>query len=183
MEPSADMLLEVEKLEGVKPYHASADDFFASDLPSSYNKILMCQSVHLLPDSLATFEKAAQCLPAGATMAIITRSKGTAFPLWKTIRDRFAFPEVDDILKVNLQKAGFRVQIHSHVYSVKMTKGEWYYKVRQRMFSVLQDQTDGQIEAGLKEVDREFFPGVENTDTVEVRDSVILYIATLCTKC
>ena len=178
MEPSAEMLQEAEKLEGVKPFHGSADDFFSSDLPPNYNRIIMCQSVHLLPDSLATFQKASQCLPTNATMAFVTRGKATSFPLWKEMTERFAFPEGDDVLKANLQKAGFSVQIFLFKYTTEMTKGEWYDKVRRRIFSVLHDQSDEQIEDGLKEVDREWFPAQKNTDTVEVVDTLLLYIAT-----
>ena len=178
MEPSAEMLLEAEKLEGVKPFHGSADDFFSSDLPPNYNKIAVCQCVHLFPDPLGTFRKAAQCLPANATMVIVTRgnSLSTSLPLWKSIRDKFG-PGYDT-LKPNLQEAGFSVQIFSDQYTAKMSKGELYGKLRRRLYSFLHDVSEVEIEDGLKELDREWFPDKTDSDTVEVVDKLLLYIAT-----
>ena len=178
VEPSAEMLLEAEKLEGVKPFHGSADDFFSSDLPPNYNKIAVCQSVHLFPDPLGTFRKAAQCLPANATMVIMTRDNETSLPLWKSMKENY-HPGYD-ALKPNLQEAGFNVQILSDKYTAEMTKGELYNKFRRRVFSTMHDQSDEEIEGGLKELDRDQFPGQKNSDPVKVVDTVLVYIATKC---
>ena len=172
------MLLEAEKLEGVKPFHGSADDFFSSDLPPNYNKIAVCQCVHLFPDPLGTFRKAAQGLPANAVMVIVTRDNEPTFPLWKSMREKW-YPGYH-ALKPNLQEAGFSVQILSDKYTVEMTKGELYNKFRRRIFSTMHDQSDEQIEDGLKEMDREWFPDLKNSDTVEVVDTFFVYIATKC---
>ena len=44
----------------------------------------------------------------------------------------------------------------------------------------MHDQSDEQIEDGLKEMDREWFPDLTNSDTVEVVDTFFVYIATKC---
>ena len=44
----------------------------------------------------------------------------------------------------------------------------------------MHDQSDEEIEGGLKELDRDQFPGQKNSDPVKVVDTVLVYIATKC---
>ena len=178
VEPNAEMLREAEKWEGVKSYLGSADDFFSGDHQPKCNKILMNESAHLFPDPLGTFQKAAQYLSADGMMVLIGRGKVTTFPLWKSVREKFGRPEGDDALKAFLEQAGFSIQIRSEIYTAEMTKGEWYDKIRRRIFSALNDFSDEQIEEGLKELDREWFPTKKDSDIVEVNDRLFFYIAT-----
>ena len=59
-----------------------------------------------------------------------------------------------------------------------MTKLDWYDRLRKRVFSTLYEFSDEQIEEGLNELDREWFPGKEDSDLVEISDSLVFYIAT-----
>lgn len=174
VEPSAEMLLEAEKLEGVKPFHGSADDYFSSEVSTKYTKIAVCQCVHLFPDPLGTFKKAAQNLPANATMVIVTRGNETSLPVWEAIKDKF-HPGYDT-LKADLQQAGFSVEVLSDKYTVEMTKGEFYGKLRRRLYSFLHEVPPEEIEDGLKELDEYWFPNKKDSDTVKVVDKLFLYI-------
>ena len=178
VEPNAEMLREAEKWEGVKPCHGTADDFFSSDHQPKYKKVLINESAHLFPDPLATFQKAANYLPADGMMVLIARNKATTFPLWKNAREKMGRPEGDDALKAFLEQAGFSIQIFSEKHTVEMTKVEWYDKLRRRVFSPLDDFSDEQIEAGLKELDQGCFLGKQDSDTVEIEDCLLFYVVT-----
>jgi hypothetical protein len=59
-----------------------------------------------------------------------------------------------------------------------MTKLDWYDRLRKRIFSTLYEFSDEQIEEGLVELDQDWFPGKEESDLVEIRDSLLFFIAT-----
>ena len=174
------MLREAEKWEGVKPYHGSADDFFSSNLQPKCNKILISGAVHYFPDPLTTFRKAALYLPADGIMLIRNRSgEATLLPLWKSAVEKIGKGYDSSIpLQTVLEQAGFSVQVITYTYTAEMTKGEWYDKIRQRMFHVLNGFSDEQIEEGLKELDRDWFPAKKDSDVVQVDDKWICCVAT-----
>ena len=75
--------------------------------------------------------------------------------------------------------AGFKVQITSEVRMIEMTKGEWYGKLRKRIFSFLYEFTDQDIEEGLKELERDQFPGKENSDMINIKGTIVFIDATI----
>lgn len=171
------MLLVAEDREGVTPYLATADAFLTSDVKPKYNKVLMNECAHLFPDPLETFRKTAKYLPQDGLLVLIVRAHTSTFPMWKSMQKKFAvFGE--DVFKEFLEKAGFKVTITSEVYTIKMTKGDWYNKLRRRVFSTLYDFSDEEIEEGLKEVDRDWFPDKNDTDIVDIKDTLVYYHAT-----
>lgn len=177
VEPNAEMLLIAEKKEGLTPYLATADAFLTSDLKGKYNKILMNESAHLFPDPLGTFQKAAEYLPQDGLLVLIVRARTSTFPMWKSLQEKFTVFE-EDVFKEFLEKAGFTVTITSEVYTIPMTKGEWYDKLRRRVFSTLYEFSNEEIEKGLEEIDRDWFPDKTETDIVDIKDTLVYYHAT-----
>ena len=176
VEPNAEMLAIAEKREGCTPYLATADAFLTSDLKEKYNKILMNESAHLFPDPLGTFRKAAEYLPQDGLLVLIVRARTSTFPMWKSLQEKFTVFE-EDVFQEFLEKAGFTVTITSEVYTVTMTKGEWYDKLRRRVFSTLYEFSDDEIEKGLKEIDRDWFPDKNEADIVDIKDTLVYYHA------
>ena len=178
VEPSTEMLLVAESRGGLKPCCATADDFFtdhANDVPKC-NKILINESAHLFPDLEGTLRKALEYLSADGLLVLIARSTQSTLPKWKFLNEKFTTHTVDEF-KSSLVNAGFNVQMVQEVGVTKMTKHEWYDKLRKRMFTILYEFSDEQIEEGLKELDRDWFPGKEDSDVVDIRDSLQFYIA------
>ena len=97
--------------------------------------------------------------------------------MWRALQEKFA-PVSEDEFQVYLEKAGFNVRTSTEVGTVKMTKLDWYDRLRKRVFSTLYEFSDKQIEEGLVELDQEWFPGKEESDLVEISDSLVFYIAT-----
>ena len=164
--------------EGIQPYLATADGFFKADhstLPKC-NKILFNECAHLFPDTQDTFHKAHEYLPANGLLLLIQRSTVCTFPMWKALKAKFA-PVSVDTLRNYLEKSGFNVTLSVEVGTTKMAKHVWYDKLRRRIFTILYEFSDEQIEEGLKELDKEIFPGKEESDIVEIRDSLAYFIA------
>ena len=178
IDPSAEMLQLAKSRGGLKPCLTTADAFLTTttnDLPKC-NKILINESAHLFPYPQNTFCKAHEYLPADGLLVVIIRATQSTFPMWRALREKFA-PVSENEFQVYLEKAGFNVRMSTEVGTVEMTKLDWYDRLRKRVFSTLYEFSDEQIEEGLRELDQEWFPGKEESDLVEIRDSVVFYIA------
>ena len=179
IEPSAEMLQLAKCRDGLKLCHTTADEFLTTtnpDLPKC-NKILINESAHLFPDPQSTFHKVHKYLPADGLLLVVTRATQCTFPMWRALQEKFA-PVSKDEFQIYLEKAGFNVKVSIEVGTVEMTKLDWYDRLRRRIFSTLYDFSDKQIEDGLRELNREWFPEKEETDLVEIRDSLVFCVAT-----
>ena len=177
VDPNAEMLQVAESRGGLKPCRATADGFFTNtkDVPK-YSKVLINESAHLFPDAEGTFREALNYLPSNGLLVMIVRATTSTFPMWASLKEKFA-PISEDKFKEYLVKAGFNVQVMTEVGTVKMTKGDWYHRLRKRVFSTLYEFSDEQIEEGLKELDRDWFPGKKDTDIVVISDTLQFYVA------
>ena len=97
--------------------------------------------------------------------------------MWKSLQEKFVNFE-EDVFKEGLERAGFNVTLTSEVYGVVMTKGEWYNKLRGRIFSTLYEFSNEEIEKGLKELDRDWFPDKNDANFVDIKDTLAYYHAT-----
>ena len=178
VEPSADMLRVAEARGNLTPCLATADGFFADhNTQLKCNKILFNECAHLFPDTQETFHKAHEYLPADGLLLLIQRSTVCTFPMWKALKANFT-PVSVDAFRNKLESAGFNVTMTVEVGTTKMAKRDWYDKLRRRIFTILHEFSDKQIEEGLQELDQELFPGKEESDMVEIRDSLAYFIAT-----
>ena len=171
------MLLAAERREGLTPYLATADAFLSSDLKQKCNKILMHTCAHLFPDPFETFRKASEYLPQDGLLLLNVRNHKSTLPMWKSLQEKFVNFE-EDVFKEGLERAGFNVTLTSEVYRVVMTKEEWYNKLRGRIFSTLYEFSNEEIEKGLKELDRDWFPDKNDTNFVDINDTLAYYHAT-----
>ena len=173
------MLQLAESRDGLKPCLTTADAFLTTtnDSIPKCNKVIINESAHLFPDPQSTFLKVHEYLPVDGLLVVIVRSTQCTFPMWRALQEKFAPVSVDKF-QVYLGKAGFNVRMSTEVGKVKMTKLDWYGRLRKRVFSTLYEFSDEQIEEGLAELDQEWFPGKEESDLVEIRDSLLFYIAT-----
>ena len=173
------MLQLAKSRDGLKPCLSTADTFLTTgdDSVPKCNKILINDSAHLFPDPQSTFLGAHKYLSADGLLVVIVRSTQCTFPMWRALQKKFAPVSVDKF-QVYLEKAGFNIRTSTEVGTVKMTKLDWYGRLRKRIFSTQHEFSDEQIEEGLLELDQEWFPGKEESDLVEIRDSLLFYIAT-----
>ncbi len=176
------MLQVAVKLDGLIGCNTSADEFFVRSHQVKYNKVLMNECAHLFPDTLGTFRKAAEYLPQDGLLVLITRAVTSTFPMWQELKKKFTVHS-ENVFQEFLEQAGFRVQKTMEVYTIQMTKGQWYDKLRRRVFTALYEFTDEEIEEGLKELDREWFPGKQDSDIVDIKDTVMLFSATKLKQC
>ena len=171
------MLRVAEKRSGVTPCLSTADDFFAkSSTTPKCNKILINESAHLFGDPQETFRKAFEYLQEDGLLVLIQRSSSCSLPMWKDLAEVFA-PLSVDALQEYLDRAGFKLTKAVEVGISRMTKRDWYDKMRRRMFTILSEFTDEDIEKGIKELDQSWFPEKDESDVVEIRDNLVFFTA------
>ena len=181
VDPSAEMLRGCESREGLVPLRASALEFFRDESKFRHNKVLLCQNMHIMSDLQETFDAMFKNSPPNFMCVIVAYAPRVKMAFWKTAKERFeeavkrGGPEV--VTKA-LTNAGFKLNITDELIVYTPTKAEWYRNLRNRSFVALESFSDAEIEEGLRELDRDYFPGAANSDRVEVVDNVAVIVAT-----
>ena len=179
VEQSLGMLDVARTKDGLTTCLASADGFLSDYLskPRLYNKFLFNECAHLFTNRVDTFRKVYQCLPDDGVLLLMQRSTQCGFPMWKDLKERFTPASVEEF-ETSLTRAGFTVTMTIETGLSRMTKREWYGKLRGRIFTVLSEFSDKEIEDGIKELDQEWFPEKTEDDSVEIKDNLVCFTAT-----
>ena len=174
-------MLEIsETRDGLKPYLATADAFFSKHncyTTPKCNKILMNGSAHLFPNPSETFCKVLEYLQEDGLLVLIQRSTYCTLPMWKALKEIYAPIPVEEF-KEYLDRAGFKVTMTVEVGTTKMTKDDWYDKLRGRVFTTLGEFSDEDIEKGIRELNQSWFPDKGENDVIEIRDRIVIFTAT-----
>ena len=177
VDPSSDMLQGCKSREGLETLQASAFEFFSEKF--HHNKVLIAQCIHLWPDHQETFDRMFRNSPQNAVFVVIMSVPKTKRAYWKAARESFEATFVaPDKVEEALGKAGFKLKTTDEVIVYTPTKAEWYRNLRNRSTVCLEPFSDEEIEEGLREVDRDFFAGVLESEQVEVTDNVVVIVAT-----
>ena len=176
VDPSEGLINEAKKRSNVIPVVATADQFFASCKRSTYDRILFSQSVHHLPDCKATFEVMYDILPVGSRCVIVGASKATSLPLWKSVRENFGSNMTEEVL--SLKSCGFSVVSSESELVLRLTKKEWYDKIRKRIFSPFTPLSADEIEEGIQEVDKTLLCNAKQDEAVEMTHNLQCIVAT-----
>ena len=181
VDPSKAMLEGCKLRDGLEPLQATALEFFSDTSRFRHNKLLAVQCVHLWPNLRETFNNMFLNSPQNVECVFVTNIPKTQRAYWKTARERFeAAVRPGEPKKVEraLEKAGFKVKTTYETIVYTLTKAAWHFNLSNRSTAFLAQFSDEEIELGLKEVDQEFFPGVNDSDIVEIKDNVAIIVAT-----
>ena len=179
VDPSNDMLKIAEKRNGLKTCLATADDFFCGKPHAHYicNKLMFMSSANLFQDPYQTFRSAFEYLPANGLLVVLQRSTECTLPVWKSLLAKgIECSHTVDRYRDQLERAGFRVTLSVETGESTMAKREWYDKLRKKMFTIMSGFSDEEIEEGIRELDRERFPHKDDTDTIEIRDTLVYFV-------
>lgn len=170
VEPSGKMCAEAAKIPGIEAICADAGGFMELDLP--FNKVLLKEVVHHIPERETFWRHLRGKLPAQGRLLIVTRPRDIKLPLFEQAKEVFRQKQPHhETLLAELESAGFAVELRFHPYRFSLPKSTWFDMIRNRFMSDLAGFGAEDIEAGLREVDAAH-PG----ETVEIPDTII-YIA------
>lgn len=164
-------MLEIARTkEGVETMLATADEFATSPILSNYNKILIGRCFNHLHDPATIFKSMRENCQAGTLCLVLHDIETPVLCYADKIASRGLPPEV--ILSA-VEKAGWVVDNHIEVCAVKMTKGEWYSRLRGKVYSSLEVFTDEEIEAGLTELDKTQMSGIALDENIDLREEFL----------
>jgi ubiquinone/menaquinone biosynthesis C-methylase UbiE len=173
IEPSEEMSKKA-KLRGLSVHSGTLDSFLALN-EESFSKILMKEMIHHIADTSNTFLKIYSKILAEGKVLIVTRPQVTEFPFFKSAADTFYKSQPDyKIYTDQLEKVGFRVNVKTESYRLKLPSEQWYTMLRNRFMSNLSEHSAEEIEAGIKTLKHE-----STSDFYDFNDNLIFIFAEL----
>ena len=106
---------------------------------------------------------------------ILAGAETTSLPLWKSARENFSsnlHVEVED-----LQSCGFDVRFSDVELFSQVTKEQWYWKIRNRMFSIFHSLSDEELEAGIDEINNTLLFNVKNDEEITIKHDMYCIVA------
>lgn len=151
----------------------TADEIFQSDELKKFNKIFLCSVAHHFENKTATFRILYENMSSEA-VCLVTNMHGCQM-LWKDARE--AIDHGLDIAPA-IKEAGFNTRTIIKLVAMKCTKGEWYSKLRGRIFAFIDEKYSvEEIEEGIAEIDRTLLAGVALDDEIDLKQEMLCTIA------
>ncbi|MFQ5949970.1 MAG: SAM-dependent methyltransferase, partial [Nitrospiria bacterium] len=124
-----------------------------SKRPGTYDKILIKETIHHIPERGTLFENLFERLEHGGIMLLVHVPPEVEYPLFEKALERCKNWHADpDELTEKLKKAGFRVKRDSLRYPHAIPKHKYFEMVRNCYMSALTSLDESEIEEGLKEM-------------------------------
>ena len=170
-------MLEVAKMkEGVTTMLATGHEFVTSPAIHKYNRILIGRCFHHLLDPSATFKLMREnCQPDMLCLVLHDAEIPVLSYGGKIASTGLSLEFILD----PLENTGWAMEKHMEVCLSKVKKGEWYSRIRGRMFSSLEVFTDDEIEAGLEELDKTEMKDIALDENIDIRENYICLQLTL----
>ena len=176
VDPTPGMLEIAKKKEGVTTMLATGNEFVTSPAIHNYNRILIGRCFHNLLDPSAMFKLMHEnCQPD--TLCLVLHDAEIPVLRYGSKIASTGLP-LESILSP-LENTGWTMEKHVEVCLSKVKKGEWYSRIRGRLFSSLEVFTDGEIEAGLEELDKTEMRGIGLDENIDIRENYICLQLTL----
>ncbi len=155
VDPYPEMLANIPVGSGVRPLEADALSF--SKAPGVYDKILIKETIHHIPETEALFGNLHERLGDGGILLLVHVPPNVEYPLFEKAlercRDWHANP---DDLEAGLDAAGFEVERDELRYTHSIPKEKYFEMVENRYMSALTSLSDSEVEQGLEEMEEEY---------------------------
>lgn len=172
IEPASAMCAEASKLSDITAICADAHTFIASNNP--FTKILLKEVIHHITDRERFWNNVHKALPNGGKLLIITRPQHIAFPFFNAAKEAFARNQPPhEFFETELRSCGFKVETHMRDHTFTLPKESWYEMLRHRFMSDLGVFSDGEIEAGIDEIEINY-----PDKSIDIIDNLIFITAT-----
>ena len=176
IDPSQGMLEVAKTKEGVTTMLATGHEFVSSPAIRNYNRILIGRCFHHLLDPSAMFKLMREnCRPD--TLCLVLHLIEVPFLSYGSKIASNGLP-LESILSP-LENTGWAMEKHMEECLGKVIKGEWYSRIRGRMFSSLEVFTDDEIEAGLEELDKTEMKDIALHEKIDIRENYVCLQLTL----
>lgn len=156
IDPSAEMLEQVHPRDRLTVLHASgasAPDRLRRIGSSRLQLILVKEAVHHFDEIPETLANLAKLLQVGGSMLIVMLPQRIDYPLFDGALRRFTELQPDPTqIQGAMQAAGLAVERTQAGYRLDIARERWLAMVGGRFMSLLSAFGDGELDAGLKEI-------------------------------
>ncbi|CAO5226592.1 class I SAM-dependent methyltransferase [Frankia sp. AgKG'84/4] len=164
VDPSAAMLGRLGSTAGVRPVLASAEqlggelpDFAPLNIsPGSFDAVLVKEAIHHVApsDRAPTVGGLGNLLAQGGRLLIVMLPTRIRYPLFTAALEMFEElqPDPEEIIG-HVRRAGLLARIEYHEFALTIPKDRYLAMVRGRYMSLLSAFDEGEIEAGIREID------------------------------
>lgn len=172
VDPCIEMLEGARMLMGVSALCSDALSFTRRE-DLRYDKILIKEAVHHFKDRIGKWKGIYRQLYPNGKLLIVTRPPQVDFPFFKAALRSFEQCQPHyDILRTELESAGFHVGVIVRAYPLKVNKEYWFEKIRQRFMSNLADFDGEELNQGLRELEKEY----KAKETLDFADRLVFIV-------
>jgi ubiquinone/menaquinone biosynthesis C-methylase UbiE len=173
VEPSVEMSKKA-KMRGLSVHIGTLDSFLELN-EEPFSKALLKEMIHHISNTRDIFLKIYSKIMSEGKLLIVTRPQITEFPFFKSAADTFYKSQPDyKIYTDELEKIGFRVNVKTESYTLKLLAEQWYTMLRNRFMSNLSEHSDEEIESGIKALEHD-----STSDYYHFKDNLIFIVAEL----
>jgi len=167
-----EMLQKARHFPGVSTLCADALSF-AQNEDIRYDKLFIKESIHHFSQRTELFKGIYQQLTPDGRLLVTTRPQIPELPFFTAAMKSFAQMQPHyDVLKTEIETAGFDIDVRFQSYSFKFKKEHWFYMLRQCFMSNLTTFSEEQIEQGIAELNEKYL----GQDNFEFYDRVIFLV-------
>ena len=173
VDPSAEMLAKIPPNNGIDALCLDAVTF--SGQPGSYDRILMKEAIHLIPEKQQLFHQLFARLSSGGRFLLLLLPPKIDYPLFKKAIAVYETtqPDYQDLVKL-MQQSGFEIKVSFEEYPLKFPKEKYFQMVKNRYMTLLSRFDDRELEAGLAEMAETY----QNQSMLEFGDRMVFLTAT-----
>ena len=153
VDPYREMLAQIPSAAQIVPIVEDALAF--SRRPGVYSKVLVKETIHHVANIPEFLSNVHRNLPAGGRLLLVHVPPDVKYPLFGAALARCLNWHADpNVLVDQLKRAGFTVERDSLDFEHVLPKDHYFNMVRSQYMSVLTSFSDGELQAGLEEMER-----------------------------
>lgn len=173
VDPSAEMLANIPPNNGIEAICLDAVTF--SGQAGTYDRILIKEAIHLIPEKQQLFNQLFARLSSGGRLLLLLLPPQIDYPLFKKAIAVYKTtqPDYQELVKL-MQNSGFEVKVSFAQYPLKFPKEEYFQMVKNRYMTLLSRFDDAELEAGLAEMAETY----QHQSILEFVDRMVFLTAT-----
>lgn len=155
VDSSPKMLEQIPKTNQYRIVVQDAIEFASGE--GIYDKILMKEMIHHIPDKETLLQRLFKCLKTGGILLLILLPPTLEYPLFADALRIYESvqPNYNDLINI-LLKIGFQITVKFVNYPVSIPKERYLKMVQNRYMSLLSRFDDEQLSQGLREIQQKY---------------------------
>ncbi|MBP0019923.1 MAG: methyltransferase domain-containing protein [Cyanobacteria bacterium SBLK] len=154
VDPSSEML---DRVNSERIETCCQDAVIFTEEPGNYNKVLLKEAIHHIPEKARLFENLYRQLPTGGIFLLILLPPTIEYPLFTAALQHYekSQPNYQDLV-AQLETANFKVETAFVDFPAAIDRDRYLNMVKMRYMSLFRHFSDGEIAAGIEEIKEKY---------------------------